>query len=253
MFEEMAQNVTRPKLDKAISIPKIGGQVFQELCSVIRDFNKCAVEIRDVCPKHIMITLIDTSYGYLCNEGYEAFMSNAECLMDLDRKPSVKYCHDETLLEIERVNTEVGITLAVKLDRLCEALNFFSGCVRLPIRHNCGVDAWSVIFRVLRDTTNSLLPECQFTGQSRKLFSTTQTTPLKSYKPTILLITSAPKITSNFVSISAMIFEPLELKKVMKLSQFSTILQLQLQVLIFCIYLPVSLLAPSLQHSLLCN
>uniref|UniRef100_A0A915BKS5 Uncharacterized protein n=1 Tax=Parascaris univalens TaxID=6257 RepID=A0A915BKS5_PARUN len=86
--------------------------------------------------------------------------------MELDQQPSVKYCHDETLADIERANHEFGITMPLKLDRM--ALNFFSGCVRLPIRHNCGVSAWSVIFRVLRDTTNTLMPGCQFTGQSSR-------------------------------------------------------------------------------------
>lgn len=47
-------------------------------------------------------------------------------------------------------------------------MNFFSGCVRLPIRHNCGVSAWTVIHRVLRDTTNTLMPSCTFTGNARK-------------------------------------------------------------------------------------
>ncbi|VDM47738.1 unnamed protein product, partial [Toxocara canis] len=59
------------------------------------------------------------------------------------------------------------------------ALNFFSGCVRLPIRHNCGVSAWSVIFRVLRDTTKTLMPGCQFTGQSSShRIPTTQSTTI---------------------------------------------------------------------------
>lgn len=31
-----------------------------------------------------------------------------------------------------------------------------------PIRQNCGAQAWQVIFRVLRDTTNTLMPACQF-------------------------------------------------------------------------------------------
>ena len=77
------------------------------------------------------------------------------------------------------------------------ALNFFSGCVRMPIRHNCGVAAWAVIFRVLRDTTNALLPNCQFTGQSKKLFSTTQVMPFRVYKPTNIQI--APRVVSSSV------------------------------------------------------
>ncbi|VDK22143.1 unnamed protein product [Anisakis simplex] len=132
---------------------------------MVRHFDLCVYDYRRICPKHITINLIDASYGFLCNEGYDTFMSSAECLMELDRKPSVKYCHDETLSDIERANHEIGITMPLKLARMCEALNFFSGCVRLPIRHNCGVSAWSVIYRVLRDTTKTLMPNCQFTGQ----------------------------------------------------------------------------------------
>uniref|UniRef100_A0A0M3HRZ1 DUF19 domain-containing protein n=1 Tax=Ascaris lumbricoides TaxID=6252 RepID=A0A0M3HRZ1_ASCLU len=159
---------TQSEFGRAVSLPRLGGDVFKELCRLIRDFDKCVFEYRKSCPKHITINLIDASYGFLCNEGYDTFMSSAECLMELDQQPSVKYCHDETLADIERANHEFGITMPLKLDRMCEALNFFSGCVRLPIRHNCGVSAWSVIFRVLRDTTNTLMPGCQFTGQSSR-------------------------------------------------------------------------------------
>uniref|UniRef100_A0AC34GSN0 Uncharacterized protein n=1 Tax=Panagrolaimus sp. ES5 TaxID=591445 RepID=A0AC34GSN0_9BILA len=96
-------------------------------------------------------------------------MNSAECLMELDQRPSVKHCHDETLRDIEKANGESGITMPIKLDRMCEALNFFSGCVRHPIRHNCGLEAWQVIFRVLKDTTKTLMPACQFTGTSKKI------------------------------------------------------------------------------------
>ncbi|KAK6056381.1 hypothetical protein COOONC_06114 [Cooperia oncophora] len=64
----------------------------------------------------------------------DAFMESAECLMELDRKPEVKKCHDETLVEIETANTETGIAMADKLDRMCGALNFFAGCVKSPIQ-----------------------------------------------------------------------------------------------------------------------
>lgn len=47
-------------------------------------------------------------------------MSSAECLIELDHKPSVKRCHDEALGDIEKANAEAGITLPVKLDRMCE-------------------------------------------------------------------------------------------------------------------------------------
>ena len=65
---------------------------------------------------------------------------------------------------------------------ISRALNFFSGCVRHPIRHNCGLEAWQVIFRVLKDTTKTLMPACQFTGTSPKVIhnknhvKTTETT-----------------------------------------------------------------------------
>ncbi|KAE9550060.1 hypothetical protein FO519_006724 [Halicephalobus sp. NKZ332] len=154
---------------QALQLPKIGGQVFKELCRLIRNFNGCVEPYREKCPKHITINLIDASYGFLCNAGYETFMNSAECLMELDQRPSVKHCHDETLRDIERANGETGITMAAKLDRMCEALNFFSGCVRHPIRQNCGLEAWQVIFRVLKDTTKTLMPACQFTGTSPKV------------------------------------------------------------------------------------
>ncbi|CAI2348867.1 unnamed protein product [Caenorhabditis sp. 36 PRJEB53466] len=155
----------------AFSLPNMGGRVFNELCRLIAKFNSCVRDHRSTCPRHVTISLIDSSYGYLCNEGYNTFMESAECLMELDRKPSVKRCHDETLREIESANTESGVSMPAKVDRMCGALNFFSGCVRSPIKQDCGFSAWQVIYRVLKDTTNTLMPACQFTGTSQKLAS----------------------------------------------------------------------------------
>lgn len=42
------------------------------------------------------------------------------------------------------------------------ALNSFSICVMNPIRRYCGASAWQVIFRVLKDTTQTLMPTCYF-------------------------------------------------------------------------------------------
>uniref|UniRef100_A0A8R1E354 DUF19 domain-containing protein n=1 Tax=Caenorhabditis japonica TaxID=281687 RepID=A0A8R1E354_CAEJA len=153
----------------AFSLPNMGRKVFNELCRLIAKFNSCVRDHRSTCPRHVTISLIDSSYGYLCNEGYNTFMESAECLMELDRKPSVKRCHDETLKEIESANTESGVSMPAKVDRMCGALNFFSGCVRSPIKQDCGFSAWQVIYRVLKDTTNTLMPACQFTGTSQKL------------------------------------------------------------------------------------
>uniref|UniRef100_A0AC34RP48 DUF19 domain-containing protein n=1 Tax=Panagrolaimus sp. JU765 TaxID=591449 RepID=A0AC34RP48_9BILA len=155
--------------NQAIQFPKLRGQVFEELCRLIHDFETCVKPYEEKCPRHITINLIDASYGFLCNAGYETFMNSAECLMELDQRPSVKHCHDETLKDIEKANKELKITMSQKLDRMCEALNFFAGCVRHPIRHNCGLEAWQVIFRVLKDTTKTLMPACQFTGTSSKI------------------------------------------------------------------------------------
>ncbi|CAD6185876.1 unnamed protein product [Caenorhabditis auriculariae] len=155
----------------AFSLPNMGGRVFNELCRLIAKFNGCVKEHRRTCEKHVTIALIDSSYGYLCNDGYNTFMESAECLMELDRKPTVKRCHDETLKEIETANTDTGVIMEAKLDRMCEALNFFSGCVRSPIKQQCGLSAWQVIYQVLKDTTNTLMPACQFTGTSAKLTS----------------------------------------------------------------------------------
>ncbi|KAI6188677.1 hypothetical protein M3Y98_00379900 [Aphelenchoides besseyi] len=149
-------NNGRSQFGNALQLPKLGGQVFRELC-------------RERCPKHITINLIEASYGYLCNEGYETFMASAECLMELDQQPSVKHCHDETLKDIEDANIESALRMESKLTRMCGALNYFSACVRQHIWQQCGVDSWHVIFRVLKDTTKTLMPTCVFNGQSSKL------------------------------------------------------------------------------------
>uniref|UniRef100_A0A0K0DBX3 DUF19 domain-containing protein n=1 Tax=Angiostrongylus cantonensis TaxID=6313 RepID=A0A0K0DBX3_ANGCA len=157
------------EIRNAFSLPKMGASIFNELCRLIAKFNVCVREYRTQCLRHVTISLIDSSYGYLCNEGYNTFMESAECLMELDRKSTVKQCHDETLLEIETANVETNIPMEVKLDRMCRALNFFSGCVKAPIKQECGLSAWRVIYRVLKDTTHTLMPGCQFTGSSTKL------------------------------------------------------------------------------------
>ncbi|EGT45594.1 hypothetical protein CAEBREN_05806 [Caenorhabditis brenneri] len=186
----------------AFSLPNMGGRVFNELCRLIAKFNSCVRDYRSTCPRHVTISLIDSSYGYLCNEGYNTFMESAECLMELDRKPSVKRCHDETLKEIESANTESGVSMPAKVDRMCGALNFFSGCVRSPIKQDCGFSAWQVIYRVLKDTTNTLMPACQFTGTSQKLsaFQKENNITSSTYPPSTTVIPSSTTIPRTTVT-----------------------------------------------------
>ncbi|KAL7070387.1 hypothetical protein ACQ4LE_010301, partial [Meloidogyne hapla] len=145
----------------------IGGKVFQELCLLIRHFERCVSGYRTKCRRHITVSLIEASYGFLCNEGYETFVGSAECLMELDQQPNVKGCHDRTLLEIEDANNEKNGTVLTRLERMCNALNYFSECVRPPIRQSCGNEAWNVIFRVLKDTSRILMPMCNFDNYYR--------------------------------------------------------------------------------------
>lgn len=191
-------------LGTAFSLPNMGRRVFNGLCKLIAKFNVCVREYRMQCLRHVTISIIDSSYGYLCNEGYNTFMESAECLMELDRKPEVKRCHDETLLEIETANVETGIAMTEKLDRMCGALNFFAGCVKSPIKHECGSSAWQVIYRVLKDTTNTLMPGCQFTGTSAKLLTTQvhdvpSPSTVTSQAPPITTTTSSTSTTSVMV------------------------------------------------------
>ncbi|KJH49057.1 hypothetical protein DICVIV_04836 [Dictyocaulus viviparus] len=190
----------------AFSLPKIGRRVFNELCKLIAKFNVCVNEYRMQCLRHITISLIDSSYGYLCNEGYNkpnmiftAFMESAECLMELDRKPTVKRCHDETLVEIETANIDSNISMAAKLDRMCGALNFFASCVKTPIKQECGLSAWQVIYRVLKDTTNTLMPGCQFLASSTKRIPYIETTAKAQILTTAHLpLTTSTSLMTNF-------------------------------------------------------
>ncbi|EFP01210.1 hypothetical protein CRE_24460 [Caenorhabditis remanei] len=202
----------------AFSLPNMGGRVFNELCRLIAKFNSCVRDYRSTCPRHVTISLIDSSYGYLCNEGYNTFMESAECLMELDRKPSVKRCHDETLKEIESANTESGVSMPAKVDRMCGALNFFSGCVRSPIKQDCGFSAWQVsfylsvcpsrcpdfqvIYRVLKDTTNTLMPACQFTGTSQKLISFQKENNITSPSPSTVVQTTVPSTRTTKTTVT---------------------------------------------------
>ncbi|CEF65489.1 ShKT domain-containing protein [Strongyloides ratti] len=161
LHQQNGQSMTS-EFNQAFSIPKVGKDVFHELCRLIRNFNSCIVKSRDECPKHITINLIDASYGYLCNEAHDIFLNSAECLMELDLQPDIKQCHDETLQEIETISTTTAITLLLKLDRMCSALNYFSSCVKIPIKEKCGNEAWHVIYHVLKHTTKTLMPGCTF-------------------------------------------------------------------------------------------
>uniref|UniRef100_A0A183C616 DUF19 domain-containing protein n=1 Tax=Globodera pallida TaxID=36090 RepID=A0A183C616_GLOPA len=161
--ESSPSSMPSSEFGQALQWPtKMGGQVFRELCRLINDFELCVDGYRQKCRRHITISLIEASYGFLCNEGFDTFMASAECLMDLDQRPNVKQCHDRTLKSIEEANNDEGGTVATKLDKMCSALNYFSNCVRTPIRQSCGIEAWRVIFRVLKDTTRTLMPQCQF-------------------------------------------------------------------------------------------
>uniref|UniRef100_A0A1I7VF27 Uncharacterized protein n=1 Tax=Loa loa TaxID=7209 RepID=A0A1I7VF27_LOALO len=105
-------------------------------------------------------------------------MGSAECLVELDRQPTVKQCHEITLKHIEEANDQHSTISLTRFDKMCQALNYFAGCVEQPIAYGCGAEAWTMIFRVLRDTTNTLLPRCQFTGHS----SLTEHFPLSQTK-----------------------------------------------------------------------
>lgn len=164
--DQNSTNAAKNNFGQAIALPKIGRYVFRELCRLVRNFNECVHKLRQQCPEHVTVSLIDASYGFLCNEGYETFMGSAECLVELDRQPTVKQCHEITLKHIEAANIEPSTTTLNRFDKMCQALNYFASCVERPISYGCGAEAWTMIFRVLRDTTNTLLPKCQFIGHS---------------------------------------------------------------------------------------
>ncbi len=46
------------------------------------------------------------------------------------------------------------------------SLTSFVGCVRRPVVRECGREAWQLIFRVLKDTTQTLMPGCVFPSYS---------------------------------------------------------------------------------------
>ncbi|KAI6220101.1 hypothetical protein M3Y99_01621900 [Aphelenchoides fujianensis] len=145
-----------------LQFPKVGGQMFQELCRLIRSFELCVDAYRDRCPKHITISLIEASYGYLCNEGYETFMASAECLMELDQQPAVKHCHDETLKDIEGANVESTMRMEAKMSRMC-------GRAQLLLRLCSASHSATVRSGRVAHTTRTLMPTCVFNGESAKL------------------------------------------------------------------------------------
>ncbi|MFH4982758.1 hypothetical protein AB6A40_009467 [Gnathostoma spinigerum] len=149
-----------PKFGGPTMIPETGKQIFRNLCKLIDEFNECVAAFRKECSRHVSVLLIDASYGYLCNEGYSTFINHADCLLQLDQKSSVKKCHSETLMGIEKANRDQNLSVSAKLTRVCRTLNYFSNCVRIPILHECGYEAWLVIRQVLRDTTITLMPAC---------------------------------------------------------------------------------------------
>jgi len=141
-------------------LPSMNSNVFQELCKLINAFDRCVAEPKERCPQHITLNLIDASYGYLCNEGYKTFMQNADCLMRLDQEVRIRRCHDSTMQTIRDVNSRPNVELERKLNDMCKSLNYFTRCVEQPVLTECGESAWGVILRVLRDTTQTLIPTC---------------------------------------------------------------------------------------------
>ena len=172
----------------------MGADVFKELCFLIKRFDDCVQNSRRLCPKHITLSLIDASYGYLCNEGYAIFMANANCLMKLDQEAQVRECHDSTLTVIRASSEEASLSLSAKMSRMCSSLNYFARCVRQPVQTTCGSEAWGVIVRVLKDTTKTLMPSCAFdTGPTPA--TTPALLPPPTPPPTPLLVPKAGLVT----------------------------------------------------------
>ncbi|VDL61850.1 unnamed protein product [Nippostrongylus brasiliensis] len=68
-------------LGSAFSLPNMGRKVFNGLCKLIAKFNVCVREYRMQCLRHVTISIIDSSYGYLCNEGYNILKDTTNTLM----------------------------------------------------------------------------------------------------------------------------------------------------------------------------
>lgn len=73
----------------------------------------------------------------------------------------------------------------------------------MPIKQECGSSAWQVIYRVLKDTTNTLMPGCQFTGTSARLLPVDaeehQTLPVTSTVATTTTAQTPPPTTTLLV------------------------------------------------------
>jgi hypothetical protein len=81
----------------------------------------------------------------------------------------------------------------------------FAACVRDPIRRVCGTKAWTVTFRVLHDTTRTLIPDCIFTGSLPKMTHPTtnaKTTTLSSTidETTTTTTTTTMTTTTTFIT-----------------------------------------------------
>lgn len=47
-------------------------------------------------------------------------MASAECLVELDRQPTVKQCHEITLKHIEAANDQLNIATLTRFDKMCQ-------------------------------------------------------------------------------------------------------------------------------------
>lgn len=47
-------------------------------------------------------------------------MASAECLIELDRQPVIKQCHEITLKHIERANDRLNSVTLTRFDEMCQ-------------------------------------------------------------------------------------------------------------------------------------
>uniref|UniRef100_A0A915L0A2 Uncharacterized protein n=1 Tax=Romanomermis culicivorax TaxID=13658 RepID=A0A915L0A2_ROMCU len=139
-------------------------------------------------------------WAFLSSQSVESAWVNWAISLGLDGLNSLGLC-----LSLPKMST-----VGCEVEFHCKWLNHFSGCIQSRIVADCGLKAWTIIHRVLKDTATTLMPNCLFSShnvlpsskkgqqqQSRTMINDRQQSPYTTYGNNT--IQSTNKYDINFV------------------------------------------------------
>uniref|UniRef100_A0AC34QII3 DUF19 domain-containing protein n=1 Tax=Panagrolaimus sp. JU765 TaxID=591449 RepID=A0AC34QII3_9BILA len=153
-----------------MSLPILQKQAFKKICKLFSEYETCVGPHVSDCPKDLSITLLNSTYGYICKDGYDTYLENAECFYSVETIPSVKKCKKTLISETVDLALDFSVSPQDKMDQTCSNINKYIDCTRSPIKEQCGLKAWSLIHKVIKDVLNGLMPTCEVKVQKQRKY-----------------------------------------------------------------------------------